>query len=381
MKRLTAVLAMLCVASLAHAQSRLATTTPSWGTYTPQGFVPATAYPNDTTFINGATAQVDTTGPVSTADWDWTPYDNTTANITAPLAAFKLFVAGSLVSYDTAFVFIEASMDGGTSWAATATSAYALTQIGAGGGTQQLLGSPVNLSAPTRGPLGLTSATATTGIHPLPLLRFIVRGDGNTAARGSGLRLSIAHHRTDGRDGHAPRMVWERIPFATYENDGFNGLRLTSYKDTSTVRFSAPDTTAWFDLAKALVGPAQRGAAVDTTQLGAYLFLQQTSDPTGNDSFYVCVDGAAIPGYKWNTTPLQGNAGGFLAGAMATTGPAGEPGALFGLPAHAVTALSAGPGALASTPFVRFRIFGGNGGEAAGGLKVWLGYWKNPYED
>ena len=381
MKKLLSLFAVLSLgvaflASPAVAKSKLRTVSPSWGTWTPQGFVAVA----DTTFLNGATQAVDTTGPISTADWDWAPFANSADPNAAFLSVFKVFTSGSLVSTDTMRVLIEGSVNG-QYWSAfsagTSGGGGTLTQIGAGGGTQQAFASPVNLAAPTRGASSMASATLTLGMPaPVPFIRLIVSGDGNTAARAAALKAHISYWHTDGGPGKASPVEWKRLRFATY---GPNGLVSTSFKDTSSVRFSAPDTTEWFDVSQAKVGMADIASAADTTALGAYLYVEASSDPSGNDSIYVCVDGSP-DAYRWNLTPLTGTAGGFLAAVSAGSGPAAV-NALFGLPAHVVTALSAGPGAMSGTPFLRFRIFAGNGGEVLGGAKVWIGYRKNTYQD
>lgn len=382
MKKLLTVLATLALAASfcapsAHASgSKLRTVSPSWGTWTPQGFVAVA----DTTFLNGAVQTADTTGPVSTAGWDWSPFANSADLNAAALSVFKVFYSGALVSHDSAFVTAEFSMSSDFTTSAThVSSEFTMTQLGAGGGTQQVFATPVNLKAPVRNVVVLTAASATVGVSaPFPYVRFIVRGDGNTAARASALKLTVGYNHTDGRDGHKPRFEWERLRFGTY---GPNGVVAGSEKDTSSVRFSAPDTTVSFDWSKALVGLSGNATSADTTALGAYLLLHVSSDPTGIDSFYVCVDGSP-DNYRWNLTPLTGTAGGFLGSAVeAVVGSSGLAGILFGIPAHVVTALSAGPAAMPGTPFGRFRIFAGNGGEVAGGVKAWLGYRKNPYED
>lgn len=380
MKKLLAVLAVLALsAPTAHAGgSKLRSVSPNWGTWTPQGFVAV----SDTAFLNGAVAQVDTTGPISTADWDWSPFDNT-ADLNAAVAAlsvFKVFYAGTLVSHDSAFVTTEWSMTPDFITGTThLSSEWTLTQIGAGGGTQQVFGSPVNLKGAVRNSIALSGGAASTGpAAPFPYVRLIARTDGNTAARAAALKLTVGYWHTDGRDGHKPQFAWERLRFGTY---GPNGVISGTEKDTSSVRFSAPDTTVAFDWSKALPGLWDAATSADTTALGAYLLLHVSSDPTGVDSFYVAVDGSPN-GYLWNLTPLTGTAGGFLGSAAeAVAGSGGLAGILLGIPAHVLTALSAGPAAMPGTPFGRFRIFAGNGGEVAGGVKAWIGYRKNPYQE
>ena len=82
-----------------------------FGTWTPQGFNAEA----DTTFINGATQVSDTTEAFNAANADWGAmgYD---ANGSHPV--FRVWISGSFVSVDTAFVSIEQSFDK-VNWQAT----------------------------------------------------------------------------------------------------------------------------------------------------------------------------------------------------------------------------------------------------------------------
>lgn len=374
MKRLAALL-LCCFASVSHAAHGPRVQGLSWGTWTPQGFVAS----SDVTTLSGATQVVDTTGPILTDDWDWTPQANYADVNGANLHAFKIFVGGTPTSCDSAFVTVEWSIDGSAWWVANASgTAWGMTQFGAGGGTHSLYSINVGTAAPVRGPFSLSGSTVGLASIPAPArkLRFIVRPDGNTSASFASVKLHVSYMHTDGRQGDPPRFEWTRLGWQTY---GPNGPMGSTNKDTSSVRFSAPDTTSRVDWTTARIGLGSITSA-DTTAAGAYLWLNAASDESSNDSLYVLQDGSA-DGYRWSVTPLIAgtHAGGSMAAAATTGGATGAvSNALFGLPSYSVTTTHGSPGMLMGTPFTRYRVFGGNGGEVAGGMSVWVGRFVIP---
>lgn len=338
----------------------------TWDTWTPQGPVVGA----DTTFISGATQTQDTTGVFDATKIDWNPLFRLDPNATN-VQAFKVYISGTNISVDTITVTIQGSMDK-VYWydAKAATAVGRPTTHGSNFDNLTFAYSPNNASG--------DAAAATFW----PYFRFIIKADGNTAARHTATKCKVVSYVADDRIATAPRLVWRQLSWGTWAAGAFS-----PEKDTTSVAGNAVDTTASFSWANAMLGPgvppAVGATAADSNMVTGCLFVQQTSDPSSLDSIYVAIQGS-VDNYKWSTNmpypaltlnagymPLVANTPSYSV-ATATTGFAGHLGAI-NTGFSTLYSMSA-----FGTPFMRCVVKAGAGGEVASGLKVWVGQWVAP---
>jgi len=336
-----------------------------FGTWTPTGFEAS----SDTTFISGATQQSDTTEAFNAANvyWGSMGYD---ANGVTPV--FRVWVSGSFISVDSVFISVEQSFDK-FHWINADPNTPAVGGAAAGE-TKQALSVPFTWAGATG------TVTANPIGHSLllaPYARFIIRSDGNTAARMAALKANVVYR--DVRDSAVPlpQMVTRRIKWGSFSANGFN-----VEKDTSSVRFSAPDTTQWIDATEMANGPANLGALVaDSTQAFGNISLLYT-DPSTSDSVY----------FQQEASPNKSEV--FKVELKAST----VYGMMVSLPVASAIPISTGSsdkslvsvnfgvshvssprqGGADLAPFLRWIIRGGNGGEVMGGTYGWITYFKVP---
>lgn len=370
MKKLLGVALMLALcASSAFALGAPARTLGlRFGTWTPQGFNAEA----DTTFLNGASANTatatfqDTTEAFNAANADWGAmgYD---ANGAHPV--FRVWISGSFVSVDTAFVLCEMSWDK-HNWL---TAASAAASNGMGGETKQAISVPFVWAAATG---NLTSQLSGASLVAAPYARFIIKADGNTAARQAALRCNVVYR--DVRDSAVPlpQMVTRRIQWGSFAVNGFNAV-----KDTSSIKFAAPDTTQWIDGSEMASGPANvAGLVADSTQGFGTIAIIYT-DPSTVDSLYIQQETSATKSEVCKVELKASTVFGMGTGAPGsgfTNNSAASSGSHYvhGFGSNHPQTARHGDAELA--PFLRWIIRGGNGGEVMGGAYGWITYWRVP---
>lgn len=349
-----------------------------FGTWTPQGFVASA----DTTFLNGNLAgsggEVDTTGPISTADWDFFPlFGGADNNASTP--AFKVYAAatGTSVSADSMFFTPQWSYDGNF-WG----------DVGAG--AQASSGLLSYTSSVFAVPFAFNKISS-TGSNPAqtllpwaPLYRFIIRTDGNTAARQSGVKSSVVYYVAG---DNAPRLVTKKLKFGTWAAGVFS-----AEKDTSSFVITVTDTTGPVSLSDfCFPSPGNSVPAVGTaTDSSLCLAEVALVSSIGNsaDSIYIVTE-PSPDGYLWRSLPRSATAISTIDGrqsqalssiaAYSNASPASAVDhailRLGGIPAN-VTQTRFWPGSFFGTPNVRFRISGGS--VAFGGASCWVSYFRAP---
>ncbi len=340
-----------------------------FGTWTPQGFVAEA----DTTFLNGASANTatatfeDTTDAFVTANCDWGSmgYD---ANGVQPV--FRVWVSGSFVSVDSVFVNVEQSYDKYYWFGASNNAAI-------GGGPNGFTRQSISVPFIWAGASGSVVNNPTGhGVLAAPYARFIVKVDGNTAARMAATKVNVAYR--DVRDSAVPlpQMVTKKIQWGSFSANGFNVV-----KDTSSVTFSAPDTTQWFSGSDMASGPANGGPLVaDSTMALGNITLLYT-DPSTSDSIYIQQETSPnksevckvelVPANNYGVfgCAVTANATGIDAVQDKTTSSIN-----FGV-SHPTSQRQGGADL---APFLRFIVRAGASGEVAGGAFGWVTYWRVP---
>lgn len=362
------VLPALAIALTGTAQadntSALRTVSLGWPTWTPQG---ATALV-DTTFLSGATQVSDTTGSISTADWDFFPFSRSDINSTAQAPFFKLWVSGTFISTDSMFVIKQFSMDN-INWESDGPTASAAASNQAYGTQQTLAYTPTcNFATTTDDYSGVTQN------RPFPFMRFIVRVDGNTAARMTASRVFISYYRTG---VNRPQFVWKKLKWLVSGQEG-NTANPPTFKDTSSILISAPDTTQRVETNDWAVGPdgVAPFANTDSTGMNARIMIRGDAS-AAIDSMYVMTETSA-DGQNFTATPLiLPGANGFANGiTVAAGGAARHAGSNIGMIPLNTNRIYAAT--LFGSPFVRFRLYGSTGGVVVGASEIWVGYWRIP---
>ena len=346
-----------------------------WGTWTPQGFVAS----SDTTFLNGnlagAGGEVDTTGPISTADWDFFPlFGGADANASSP--AFKLLVAatGTSVSSDSMFFECQWSYDGNL-WGDSDAQSHAglLSYTGA------IFGTPFAFNKTSIS----TNNPAQTTIPWAPLLRFIVRTDGNTAARQSAVKASAVYYVAG---PNAPKLVTKKLKFGTYQAGIFSASKDTASFDAAALDTTGPVALSDFCFPSPGNVPPIGGTAADSSVCLMEVALVSAISNAA-DSIYI-VSESSPDGYLWRSPPKSASASSSIDGrqAAAISGMSATDNAQLISADHAIMRLGAIPVALTqsrqwgsslfASPNVRFRISGGS--IAFGGASVWVSYFRAP---
>lgn len=333
----------------------------NWGTWTSTGF-DAVA---DTSFLNGAVQTSDTTDAFNLANVDWGAmgYD---ANGTNPI--LRVWVQGSFVSCDSIFVRAEQSFDKFL-WFGDAASE---TSNGYGGQNQQAFSVPFSASGTTG---GVSTNPSGSGLAWAPFVRFIVRTDGNTAARSAATTVRVAYRDVRDSPSPVPQMVSRKIKWGQFSPNGW-----TADKDSSSLLIASPDTTQWISGVDMASGPADvAGLVTDSTQAFGNITLF-FSDPSGADSAYTQVETSA-DGYKVNSPPLKvANVFGML-GSVVTTGPEtldGSPKTIASFNFGGNHPSIARHGDAELTPFLRFIVRPGASGEVMGGATGWITTFRVP---
>lgn len=339
-----------------------------FGTWTPQGFVAEA----DTTFLNGASANTatatfeDTTDAFVTANCDWGAmgYD---PNNQHPV--FRVWISGSFVSVDTAVVTCELSWDK-LNW----LSSGAAASYGVGGETKQAIVTPFYWTGTVA---NVSAASSGNALVIAPYARFIIKADGNTAARQAALRCHVSYRDVRDSPGIAPQMVVRRIQWGSFSANGFNAV-----KDTSSITFSAPDTTQWIDGSEVASGPANiAGLVADSTQAFGNIALI-FSDPSTADSVYIQQETSAtkaeVAKVELKASTVFGMYCGAPGAAFVNLATGTSPGSMYIHNFGGNHPVTARPGDAELAPYLRWIIRGGNGGEVLGGTYGWITYFRVP---
>lgn len=369
MKKLLGVALMLalCASSAFAGGGNRRTVGLSFGTWTPQGFVIAA----DTTFLSGAvvgTANLDTTGSFDLTDCDWGP-SGQDLNINNFL--LRVWAQGEFVSVDSIKVNVHQSFDNVTWFESGTFLAGGLQTMG----TQQALSVPFSTFST---PYGIPGPSGNT-LAPAPYARFVIQCDGNTAARMAATTVKVVYNSV--RDNpSATQLTVKRVTWGSFSANGFN-----AEKDTSSIRFTAPDTTNRFSLSDWAPSASGFSAQVADSQVVMGMLGLVYSDPSTNDSTYV-LQQTSGDGYHWTTPALNGANGlyGQYASAPGTMGSTiqdlgGNTYAGVGfLLGGSHNTLGNRPGGLGGAAFARFIVRASGSGQVMGGTKAWVTYFRAP---
>lgn len=344
-----------------------------FGTWTPQGFVAE----SDTTFINGAVAGVDTTGPFTVSDMDMFPTFGG-ADPNASSIAFKVYTiaTGGAISTDSCSVVCQFSYDGNF-WS---DNISAVTQGLLGNTSNAIFAFPFSFN---RAAGQFTPAQA--ALPWAPLLRFIVKGDGNTAARQSGVKVQVSYYEAT---GNTPRLTVKTVPWGSYaSSSNFVFVKdTTSFVSTTAIDTSGP--IALGDLALPSFGNVapQSGTAGDSTIAIVNISVIGSAD-AAVDSVYIVTEPSpdnknwvSLSRTSSSSATVDGRTCLVQAGTYATNlaGTVGADALHCGLGSIPVTLTQSRywVGGFFGTPYVRFRVSGG--AVAMPGAKMFLTYLRAP---